>query len=209
MINFVIKMDKSSNCSSPHNSNFKYQHTLLLYLVYEGYKCGALNSEEKIKMKELILMKHPVIYVVLRKYEENGQVESFWLLLKELINNTSYEIDSNQSESYHKLSEEESDKSTRGGNCLSSTFDVSEGDQYQLSSPSDAALIRQKKKKRVIKNVEKEFKEKSEEEIKESQSVTVNKTTSFKSLVKQCDQGCSPKVTVKKRYNNEDEDGFY
>lgn len=207
-------MENTSDLNgSANSSNFKYKHTLLLYLVYEGFKCGALNGEEKLKMKELIFMKHPIIYTILKKYEENGQVNTFWAMLKDLINNASYEVDSNSnsfnSEVLMKLSEEESCDDNKG-NCLSSTLDVSGGSHsgYQLSSPSDAALIRQKKQKRVVKNVEKEFKEKSEQDVKEMHS---NMTTgnSFKNLVKKCDQGCSPKITVKKRYNNEDEDGYF
>ena len=33
------------------NSNFKYQHSKLLQLLYEAANTGLINSEEKIKIK--------------------------------------------------------------------------------------------------------------------------------------------------------------
>jgi hypothetical protein len=192
------------------SNNFKYKHTILLYLVYEGYKKGVITSDEKRKIKELILINHPIIFEILKKYEQNGKIEDFWTHLKDLMNNSNYEIDSSSMEII-KNSESESDRDINKGDreCLSSTLDMTDINA-ELSSPSDSALIRQKKIKRDGKKIEKEFREKSEEaSMKEndSRNLNKNKDTNVINWIKICDQGCSPITAIKKRYNN-DED-FY
>ena len=70
-----------------NKSKFRYEHTYILYLVYEGFKKGALNSEEKSELKELIFSNHPIIEQIFSFYEKEGKVESFWSKLKEVCNN--------------------------------------------------------------------------------------------------------------------------
>jgi hypothetical protein len=182
---------KEKNEINDTNSIFTYQHTQLLYLLYEGYKSKALSSEEKSKIKELMLIDHPAVYAALKKYQSDGNVNFFWKNLKDLVYDSKYELAS-------QIQDEDSLQTVA-----------------QLSSPGDSALIRQKKTKGTTK---KEKQIKSEESNKESDSLnSLNVSTSVSVTsnnlngdrnprssiwVKLCQQGCSPQVVIKKRYED-------
>ena len=188
---------KEKNEINDTNSIFTYQHTQLLYLLYEDYKSKALNSEEKSKIKELMLIEHPAVYATLKKYQSDGNVNLLWKNLRDLVNDSKYElVNLNQNQNRN----EDSD----------SLLTVA-----QLSSPGDSALIRQKKTKGKTKR---DKQTKSEESNKESDSFnSLNVSTSVsvtsnnlngdrnprsKIWVKLCQQGCSPQVVIKKRYED-------
>ena len=188
---------KEKNEISDTNSIFTYQHTQLLYLLYEGYKSKALNSEEKSKIKELMLIEHLAVYAALKKYQSDGNVNFFWKNLRDLVNDSKYEL-ANQIRNEEIFENKDSLQTVA-----------------QLSSPGDSALIRQKKTKGTTK---KEKQIKSEESNKESDSLnSLNVSTSVSVTsnnlngdrnprssiwVKLCQQGCSPQVVIKKRYED-------
>ena len=168
------------------NQNFKYQHTFLLYLIYEGYKCRILNNEEKSKIKELLLEDHPVVFKILKKYEMNGRIDLFWASIKDLIKVL-----------YPYM------KGVKENINYEESLNLFE----QLSSPCDSALIRQKKNKRVRQS-EKEFKEKSEESKESESSMNVSTSVSDMSinLIRVCESGYSPKILFEKLNYKEDKD---
>jgi hypothetical protein len=188
------------------NNNFKYRHTIILYLLSEGYKAGVINERERINLKQLIMTKHPVITNIMQKYEKDGKVEQVWKRMKEIVSQL---IDCENISEFFLEKESGSESNHQSlSSGLSTTVDIIN----QFSSPFDSALQRQKHKK-VPKNSEKEFKEKSEESIKEASSKTTNpaenKFNSLKSIIKKCEKGFSPKTIFKKKYDNDDEDDYF
>jgi hypothetical protein len=141
---------------------FKHQHSLLLYLLSEGFKQGAIDEYEKIKIKKLILKESPAIKKAMQLFEQDGRTDKLWLNLKKLVSNEDFK--------------DSDDIST---------------EPEQLSSPSDTALIREKKKL---------SKRKYEEYEKEGVCGVVERRYEVK--CKRCDLGNSPPTM--KRYFNDD-----
>jgi hypothetical protein len=160
---------------SLNTQDFKYQHTMILYLIYEGFKKGVLSSEEKSILKELIIYNHPILQDKFSVYVTHGNVELFWVQLKALCQDRDYEV----------LHEPDStgDSSTE------------EGYLKELSSPFDNLLIKKKKNKRKAK-YEKEFLEKTEEySFKEADSLNLTSLSVItNNWVKLCEEGPSPKI---------------
>jgi len=167
--------------TSQNASQFKYKDSLFLYLIYEGFKCGVLTLEEKIKLKELIWIQHPIVYELLKKYDSTGQVMHFWKLVKKCILNQEYDS---------------------GNTKLNNS---SESKLNNLSSPGDCALIRQKKIKliksrnKIQKEICNEDSEKSNKESDCSNLSTENVSQNSEIFIKTCKKGGSPFIEVKKK----------
>jgi hypothetical protein len=161
-----------------NTKDFKYKHTMILYLVYEGFKKGVLSSEEKSILKELIFYNHPILEQNFSVYESHGNVELFWIQLKAICENRDYEI----------LREPDT------------TGESSTEEDYlkELSSPLDFILIKKKKNYQKTK-MEKEFLEKSEENsFKEADSLNLTSLSVItNNWVKLCEEGPSPKIQQK------------
>lgn len=156
-------------------NNFKYKHTLLLYLICEGYKAGVISDDEKIKMKTLIMSNYDGVYKLLEDYEKDGNIQHFWSAFKDLTFKTFRNYSSNQS-----FSTEE--------NSLSSLENLSGIEEP--SSPPDTALLRKKKRNLT--------RTRTEEGIKDMESTNTSSTFgSLEKIVKRCKTGLSPKVDFK------------
>jgi hypothetical protein len=173
---------------------FKYQHSILLYLVYEGWKCEEINEDQKIIMKQLIIERNPIIYSLLKNYQREGNPIKFWNSFKEFIARNELNI-------FARILDKDG-KDTEGFETEKINFMDSSTTCDQLSSPSDAALVRQKKKK-ITRQVEREFKEKSEEYMKESHSWVGRSPRSPKTIVQFCQEGQSPKIVVLKKFDED------
>jgi hypothetical protein len=182
-------MEKDEN--EEKSANFSYQYTELLYLIYEGYKNGAFTNEEKSKIKELIILEHPAVFELLKKFHKDGIVYYLWKNLKDLVNEAKYE-DSCNINNREKLIFDSPDKTS--------------DKIYQISSPSDFALVRKKKIKTKTK---KENQIVLEESNKENDSLNYSTNISDHSnagdknhpndiSIKICQQGNSPTILIKK-----------
>jgi hypothetical protein len=202
----------SSQNSSEKASQFKYKDSLFLYLLYEGFKCGVLTSEEKIKMKELIWIQHPIIYELLKKYESSGQVLHFWTLVKKCISNEEYESGTNMNissiSSNSRLNLEIESDLKDESHLLKTCKRLNNSNERKLnnlSSPGDCALIRQKKikliksKNKIQVEFLKEDSEKSNKESDCSNLSTENVSQNSEIFIKTCKKGGSPYIEVKKK----------
>src|SRR3569833_2140083 len=86
---------------------FKYQHSILLYLVYEGYKCGEVNEDEKVEMKRLIVERNQIIYALLKAYQRDGNPIKFWNSFKDYIYRNEFTSGWHSSDMTNKNSEVE------------------------------------------------------------------------------------------------------
>jgi hypothetical protein len=166
--------------SDGSDNKFQYKHTMILYLISEGFKKGVINDEEKTKMKLLVMAKYPKVYQLLNSYQEDGKVEKFWIKFKEIA----YKTDYSQCHLY---------TNTEDDNDMDSTDhskDEMNDAELTLSSPPDTSLIRQKK---INWNKNKQS---TEEGVKEAHSnVGPGSPCSFSNMMKECKQGFSPKIS--------------
>jgi hypothetical protein len=143
---------------------FKHEYSMLLYLLSEGFKQGQITQDEKVVVKKLIFEQNYSLKKLIKQFEHDGKTDRLWLGLRQLA-----------------LQEEYKDSD-----------DVSTGTE-QISSPSDSALIREKKK---YSNRKKEEKVKDEKSQMEPTSETLR--------CKKCIAGNSPPTSLMKRYYNDD-----
>jgi hypothetical protein len=138
---------------------FKQQYTFLLYLLSEGNKQGFISDQEKIKIKKLIISQDPLIKATLKQFEQDGKTDRLWKNMKA---------------------------------CVASAEECKDSDEIstgveQMSSPSDCALIREKKKTNKRKN---------EEILKEGVCGFLERQ--YEVRCKKCAVGNSPPVFMKR-----------
>jgi hypothetical protein len=176
------------------NSSFKHQHSILLYLVFEGFKCGHVNQQEKFIMKQLIMQRNPKVYSLLKEYQRDGKPENFWNNFKDFIYHNELELI--ECDSYYNngnknsVGEYEKSNSKNGISFDDTTVDY-------MSSPSDSFLLKQKKQKNHIRAEKNECREKLEQSAKENHSMNIITNHNPETLIKECEEGISPKISRK------------
>lgn len=184
-------MEKNEN--EEKNPNFSYQYTEILYLIFEGYKNGVITIEEKSKIKELVILNHPSVFILLKNYHFDGVVNNLWGKMKDLVFEGKYEKSSilNSKENFILNSPDLCDKICH------------------ISSPFDCELIRKKKiktKTKMEKHILSEESNKDNDYLNYSTNLSDISNSGQKNpkndlLIKSCMQGNSPTILLK-HYNS-------
>merc|ERR1711957_783638 len=82
-----------------NTTNFKYQTSNLLQLLYEAGKSGQINEEERVKLKEMIRNKDPNLGKICEKFSfETQKAELTKALKKTVCDDYEEENDSSEEE---------------------------------------------------------------------------------------------------------------
>lgn len=170
-------------------NSFKYEYSEVFTILSDAFKEGKLTNQEKLRIKQLILIRCHSIEKIISDFHQHYNKEKLIKEFKSYIGNQLSPTITCQSEFRNKNNDSFSSKiSTRNNSC--------EG----LSSPQDSALV-QKKRIKGKKRTTSEFEEKSEDELR---VIVIKKNSDVSETVRQCDIGHSPNI-FNNRYSSYDD----